>query len=387
MIKSAGPAPQPPGVRARAPRLGFGRRLMVAQALVLGAGALTTWVVASAVGPGLFRDHLARAGGGLTAEEDAHVGEAFASALLLSVAVALGVATVAALTASWYVSRRVQRSIRTVTTAATDIAAGRLETRVPATGLGSEFDTLAEGYNSLAARLETTESTRRRLLSDLAHEMRTPLATVEAHLEAVEDGVRALDASTLAVIRTSTERLRRLAEDVSAVSRAEEGRLTITRRVVAAETIARVAAAAAQDRYVAEGLTLHVAALEPVPVDVDPDRIGQVLSNLLDNALRHTPAGGTVTLRCQRSDGEVEYRVHDTGVGIPAEHLPHVFDRFYRVDTARDRGHGGSGIGLSIARALVEAHGGRITAESPGPGKGSTFSVRLPAHLAPGDAG
>jgi signal transduction histidine kinase len=117
-----------------------------------------------------------------------------------------------------------------------------------------------------------------------------------------------------------------------------------------------------------------------VPVWADPDRIGQVLTNLLDNALRHTPAGGTVTVSCRTVEDQVEYVVADSGDGIAAENLPHVFDRFYRADTARDRGHGGSGIGLSIARALVEAHRGRIAAASAGPGRGSTFTVRLPAQ-------
>ena len=217
--------PENLGIRRR--RSGFAARLMVAQALVLVAGALTTWVVASAVGPGLFREHLTRAGDTHTSAETSHIEEAFGSALLLSVAVALLASVAAALAVSWYFSRRVQRSIDTVTAAAAGIAAGQLDTRVPSPGLGAEFDTLADGYNALAAQLETVEVTRRRLLADLAHEMRTPLATVEAHLEAVEDGVRDLDATTLAVIRSSTGRLRRLAEDISAVSRAEEGKLQI----------------------------------------------------------------------------------------------------------------------------------------------------------------
>ena len=208
--------------------------------------------------------------------------------------------------------------------------------------------------------------------------MRTPLATVEAHLEAVEDGVRDLDATTLAVIRSSTGRLRRLAEDISAVSRAEEGKLQIHRRDVDAAAVARTALAAARDRYAGKGVGLREA-LEQVPLWADPERIGQVLTNLLDNALRHTPAGGTVSLSCRAVDHQVEYAVADSGDGIAAEHLPHVFDRFYRADTARDREHGGSGIGLSIARALVEAHGGRITVDSAGPGHGSAFIVRLPA--------
>lgn len=378
--------PQPGNIRGGAGRRGFTARLMVAQALVIIASAVTTWVVASAVGPGLFREHMARAGDTHTDAETAHIEEAFGSALLLSVGVALLGAVAAALAVSWYLSRRVERSIATVTAAAAGIAAGRLDTRVPSPGLGAEFDTLAETYNALATRLESVEGARRRLLADLAHEMRTPLATIEAHLEAVEDGVRTLDAPTLAVIRSSTARLRRLAEDVSAVSRAEEGKLEIQRRSVDAASIATTAVSAAHDRYAARGVELRAAPLDRVPVWADPDRIGQVLTNLLDNALRHTPPGGTVTVSCRRLGHHVQYAVTDTGEGIATEHLPQLFDRFYRVDTARDRNRGGSGIGLSIARALVEAHGGEVTASSPGPGGGSTFLVRLPTLPATGVA-
>jgi signal transduction histidine kinase len=353
--------------------------MILAQALVLGAGALTTWVVASAVGPGLFHDHLARAGDIHTAAETRHIEEAFGSALLVSVTVALLTSVAAALVVSWYFSRRVQRSINIVTGAAAEIAAGRFGTRVPPPGLGHEFDTLAEDYNALAARLEVVETTRRRMLADLAHEMRTPLATIDAHLEAVEDGVRDLDPPTMAVLRSSTGRLRRLAEDVTAVSRAEEGNLELTPRRLDLTGLVRSVADAAWDRFTAKNVQLRLEAPGAAIACVDPDRVGQVLTNLLDNALRHTPPRGSVTLSCLREGASVVLRVSDTGDGIPAEHLPHLFDRFYRVDTARDRGHGGSGIGLAIVKAIVEAHGGTVAASSPGPGRGATFTVRLPA--------
>lgn len=358
----------------------FAARLLVAQGLVLVAGALTTWLVASVVGPNIFSDHLQQAGVAHTAEETRHVEEAFASALLISIALALVASVLAALAVSWYFSRRVQRSIGNVADAASQIAAGRYDARVPDPGLGGEFATLALTYNRLAERLEATESTRRSMLADLAHEMRTPLATIDAHLEAVEDGIRGLDADTLGVIRDSTGRLRRLAEDMAAVSRAEEEGLDITLRPMAAADIAAAAAEIARDRYAAKGVHLNTELADAGEVRVDADRIGQALGNLLDNALRHTPAGGTVTLACRRVDRWVEYRVADTGDGVAADHLPHLFDRFYRADTARDRDHGGSGIGLAIAKALVEAHGGGISVTSPGPGHGTTFTLRLPDH-------
>lgn len=374
MSVSVGPNSSSPGGHGAR----FGARLLAAQALVLLAGALTTWLVASAVGPSIFHEHLLKAGVTHTASETRHVEEAFGSALLLSIAIALLGAMGAALAVSWYFSRQVQRSIANVADAASQIAAGRYDARVTDPRLGAEFTTLAMTYNTLASRLGATESTRRRMLADLAHEMRTPLATVDAHLEALEDGVRKLDGDTLAVIRGSTQRLRRLAEDIRAVSRAEEGRLDVSLQAVDAAALADSAVEAARDRFNAKGVELTAALIPVGRVYVDADRMGQVLGNLLDNALRHTPAGGTVTVTCRRVEGWIEYAVTDTGEGIAAEHLPYVFDRFYRADSARDRTHGGSGIGLSIAKALAEAHGGGILAASAGPGQGARFTIRLP---------
>jgi len=360
-------------------RSGLAVRLLIAQALVLVAGALTTWIVASLVGPSIFHDHLDQAGIQHTATETRHIEEAFSSALLISIALALLAAMAAALTVTWYFTHRVQRSISSVAVAATGIAAGRYRARVPDPGLGSEFATLADTYNRLAERLEATEATRRRMLADLAHEMRTPLATIDAHLEGIEDGVRKPDATTFEVIRNSTSRLRRLAEDIRAVSNAEEGRLQIDPQAVDASTVAGTAVRNAEPRFQANQVNLELMVETHRQVLADPDRVGQVLSNLLDNGLRHTPQHGTVTVRCGDDGAWVVFTVSDNGEGIAREHLDHVFDRFYRVDSARDRARGGSGIGLSIARALVEAHGGQISAASGGPGDGATFTVRLRA--------
>ncbi len=360
-------------------RSSFGARLLGAQALVLLAGAMTTWVVAAIVGPTIFRDHLHRAGVAHTTSESGHVETAFTSSLAISISIALVTATVTALAVTWYVSRRVQRSVAQVATAAEHVAAGQYDARVNDPGLGREFAILAATSNTLAERLEATETTRRRMLADLAHEMRTPLATVDAHLEAIEDGMRTLDDDTLGVIRLSTQRLRRLAEDIASVSGAEEGTLDIAREPIAACDLARAAVQTSDDRFAAAGITLDTDLETDARVLVDPDRIGQVLTNLLDNALRHTPAGGAVRMACATRGPWVEYVVTDTGDGIAPEHLGHVFDRFYRSDAARARAHGGSGIGLSIAKALVEAHGGEITASSSGPGLGAEFTIRLRA--------
>lgn len=366
--------------RSTGQRGSLAARLLGAQALVLLAGAATTWVVASMVAPGTFHTHLQHAGVGHTAAEAIHVERAFNDSLLIALGVALVTSVLMALGVTAYFTRRVQRSTAAVAESAVDIASGQYRARVPSPGLGSEFDLLATTINELAERLGDIETTRRRILADLAHEMRTPLASIEAHLEAVEDGVRELDEATLAVLHSDTRRLQRLAEDISAVSQAEEGRLESRPVPTMAGTLLESAAAAARDAFDAKGVELLVDADTVAgPVLVDPQRMAQVLGNLLDNALRHTPPGGTVKLTAGQPERRwVELKVGDTGEGIDPAHLPHVFERFYRADAARARSRGGSGIGLTISRALVEAHGGRLSASSGGLGAGATFTVRLP---------
>lgn len=360
-------------------RPGFAARLLLAQALVLVAMSLTAWLVASGVGPGIFRDHLERGGVTHTPAESEHVEQAFADSLLLALLAALLIAILLALAVTLFLSRRVQVSIARVVASATEVAEGDYSSRIPRPGLGSEFDQLAGTFNALAERLDAVETTRRRMLADLAHEMRTPLATLDAHLEALQDGVRQLDTSTLAVLQGSTHRLERLAQDIGAVSRAQERDLEIRVEAAPLRHLVEVAHHAINGRYQEEGVTLHADVPGEIHVLADPTRLGQVLGNLLDNALRHTPPGGTVTTTCRAHDGWVEIEVTDTGEGIEAEHLGHVFDRFYRADPARSRSRGGSGIGLTISQALVEAQGGHIMARSVGPGRGASFVVRLPA--------
>jgi len=345
-------------------------------------------VVATAVGPGIFRSHVRMAAAAHSAAESEHVNDAFATALVISLVVALLTSAILALGVTWYFTRRTQRSIAQVTTAATEIAHGNYGLRIPAPSLGREFDTLAETFNELAHRLDSVETIRRRMLGDLAHEMRTPLATLDAHLEALEDGVRELDGPTLEVLHASSHRLGRLAEDITAVSLAQEGAIEIRTVAISPRQLTAAAVGAAGDRYASKGVTLTEKVTTEVQVNVDPERMAQILGNLLDNALRHTPAGGHVQLAARAVGNEVAFIVTDTGEGIAAEHLPLLFYRFYRVDTARSRDRGGSGvgggsgIGLTVTQALVQAHGGHISAESGGPGHGTTFTITLPAATA-----
>ena len=359
---------------------GLAGRLLVAQTLVLVAGTLTAWLIAANVGPTLFHNHLTRANVGATSAQIAHTEMAYRSANAISLSLALLAALVAALAVSVYQTRRIGRSVATIADAASDVAGGHYDIRVPGPGLGAEFDALASAFNQMADRLGSVERTRLRLLADLGHEMRTPVATLEAYLEALEDGVATLDAGTAELLRSQTRRPARLSKDIAAVSRTEEGQIRLDTRMVHPESVIAAAVDLVAETYETKGVRL-VTDIAPVlpELSLDPERMGQVLGNLLDNALRHTPAGATVTISAAtRTEGGVALTVADTGEGIPPEHLARVFERFYRVDAARDRAHGGSGIGLAIANALVEAHGGQLTATSPGTGQGSTFRVLLP---------
>jgi two-component system sensor histidine kinase BaeS len=360
---------------------GLAARLLTAQALIVVVAAVTLWVVASAVGPAIFHNHLHRANVQVTAETNRHIEEAFRSASAISIGVATLASLVAAIAVSVYVTRRIAEPVSRLAAAARAITAGQRPAPVATAVPSSEFADLTAAFNAMATRLDAVETTRRRLLGDLAHEMRTPVSTLDAYLQGVEDGMVDLDAATVGTLRTQTARLARLAEDITAVSRAEEHQLDLHPEPVAPGELLTAATDAAQDRFAAKRVEL-IGQIEPglARLHVDPDRIGQVLGNLLDNALRHTPAGGTVTVSAAAAANELGLAVADTGEGIRAEHLSHVFERFYRVDRARDRAHGGSGIGLAIAKAIVEAHGGTIHADSPGPGQGATFTITLPAR-------
>ncbi|MGM0386062.1 MAG: HAMP domain-containing sensor histidine kinase [Actinomycetota bacterium] len=365
---------------------GLASRLLAATTAVILVAAATAWVVTAAIGPGIFHDHLLRFG---TTDPEAllHAKEAFRYASAISLAVALVAAVATSAVVSGYLTRRVGRSLAAATQAARRVAVGDHTARVPAVGMGCDFEELAEAFNAMAADLGAIEASRTRMLGDLAHEMRTPVATLDAHLEAIQDGVRHPDPDTLTLLRTQVGRLARLAEDIALVTTTEEGRLTMRRVPVRVARIVADARNPATARYATAGvhLNLHVTgeAADAVVI-ADGDRIGQVLTNLLDNALRHTPRGGTVTLTTTVRGADVVFDIADTGTGIDPEHLPHLFERFYRVDAARDRAHGGSGVGLAIVRAIVTAHQGTVTATSPGVGRGARFTVTLP--LSPGTA-
>ncbi|WP_330473507.1 sensor histidine kinase [Terrabacter sp. C0L_2] len=358
-------------------------RLLLAQGAVVAAGIITASVVAAVMGPPIFHEHLVRAGTSATGTEMAHVEEAFRDASLISLGIALVIALLCALVVTWFVTGRLQRPLASLTKTAAEMGRGRYSARAHVADAGPELSSLADAFNTMAAQLESTEDTRRRLLSDVAHEMRTPVATLSAYLEGLDDGVAEWGPETAALFRAHTDRLARLCDDIAMVSRAEEGQLHMGMVPARVGDVLEAAARGAAASFAAKEVALHVVHGSgwDVTVRADPERLGQVLSNLLSNALRHTPAEGRVTMTTSHSRGDetVSVLVVDTGEGITAEQLPHVFERFYRGDSARTRDDRGSGIGLTIAKAIVEAHGGVISVSSDGPGSGTSFSLTLPA--------
>lgn len=286
---------------------------------------------------------------------------------------------VAALAVSLVFSRSIIAPLQAMMKASQRIANGHYDERVRVTG-SDELAQLGRRFNRMTERLEQTENMRRQLLGDVSHELRTPLTAIGGYMEGLIDGVLPATPETYEQVRHEALRLGRLVDDLQELSRVESRSFELNRRSLAlsvplATTVKRLGR---QFEEKGVALTLSVPADLP-PILADEDRLTQILTNLIGNALAYTPAGGEVTVSAQRRGAEVRVAVADSGIGIPAEHLPHIFDRFYRVDKSRSRASGGgSGIGLTIARHLVEAHGGRIQAESEGEGKGSTFTFTLP---------
>jgi signal transduction histidine kinase len=213
----------------------------------------------------------------------------------------------------------------------------------------------------------------------VAHELRTPLSVIQGSMEALMDGVLPAQPATFQDVQRQAERLKRLVDDLQELSRVEAGTTELQIQPCTLGKILSQATRLMEPEFAAKGVALQV--LPPgstLRVLADPDRVEQVLINLLGNALRYTPAGGYVSISAEAKDRELRIAVQDSGQGIAAEHLPHLFERFYRADPSRTRASGGNGIGLTIARYIVEAHGGRIWAESAGLGRGSVFTFTLP---------
>ena len=354
-------------------------KVLAAQLAVIVAGSATLALVALLLGPALFHRHIRDALGYVPPTVLHHLDEAFGESLALSLGLGIAAATATAAAIGWLVSTRIVRPVHALAGAARQISRGDYDTRVSVAG-EDELTVLGRAFNEMAGSLGSAEQRRRRLLSDVAHELRTPLATIDAYLEGLADGVVEPRPETWQLLRTETARLNRLSEDIARVSRAEEHQLDLRPKRVRPRQLLENAAHAATPSFTAKNVELHIVPGDSSPdVEVDADRIGEVLANLLENALRHTHAGGTVTLAAAPDGNAAVLTVTDNGDGLNPDELERIFERFYRTDTARSRDRGGSGIGLTISRAIVEAHGGSLRAESEGPGRGTRFVCTLPA--------
>ena len=273
----------------------------------------------------------------------------------------------------------ITRPLRRLTDAARRIASGDFSQRVAVTS-PSEAAELASSFNRMAETLERDQETRRRLLADIVHELRTPLSVIQGTAQGFLDGVIAADAAHAGIIRDEASLLNKLITDLRDIALAESGELRLEKRPANLAALARQAARTVQPRATEKGVELEVVAPDGLPLAlVDSDRTLQIVGNLLENALRHTPAGGRVTMGLSGpQDGLLALQVADTGEGIPPDHLPHVFERFYRADPARPAG--GTGLGLAIVKQLTEAQGGSVRVESSS-GRGSVFTVTFPASL------
>jgi len=293
--------------------------------------------------------------------------------LLLAAAAAAGVTAV--LLAA-YMARRLSSPIGRVVDAAGQIAKGSYSGRVSEKSSTREIITLTGAINALAESLDKQERLRKRLTADVAHELRTPLANLQGQLEAMIDGIWQPDAKRLQSCHEETLRLARITGDLETLSRYESDGIALHReRFDVSELIAQVLDSF-ESTFIKKHITL-AADNRPVILEADGDKLGQVLINLLSNALKFTPDGGEVAVTAEESDDRVKIIVKDTGIGIAAEDQPLIFERFYRADKSRSRSTGGSGIGLAIVRSIVEAHGGTVGVRSR-PGRGSEFIVLLP---------
>jgi len=284
----------------------------------------------------------------------------------------------AAIILTFFLSRRILAPVESLSRAARDLARGDFSRRVPVNSR-DEVGELARTFNTMAEELASTEEMRRHLVADVAHELRTPLSNIMGYLEAIRDGVLKPESPTLSSMNEEVLLLTRLIEDLQELAQAESGQLNLHLLPCDMSDIAQKAVTALQPKAEAAGITMGVEAPYDAPVLADRERVGQVLRNLLVNATNYTPSGGRVTVKVVPRRGDMEVTVQDTGIGIPEEGLPHVFERFYRVDKSRSRATGGVGLGLTIARRLVEAHGGRISVTSLS-GRGTTFSFTIPVR-------
>jgi signal transduction histidine kinase len=370
----------------------LGAKILLSNIVIIGIGVIVLLIATEISVPAAFQRHMGQMdsstmqGMGQGMGNGQGIGQGgmnsffqnYRASVTESLAIAATASVFAALLVSLFISRRIVAPLQTLSIASQHIADGQYDKRVGITG-SDELAQLAANFNQMASQLEEVENKRRQLIGDVTHELRTPLTSITGYMEGLVDGVLPATAETFDQIHREASRLSRLVDDLQELSRVEANAFSLDIHPMDLSTLVQTILKRLSPQAMTKCITLH----SSLPADLrqilaDEDRITQVLTNLTANALQYTPEEGTVTISAIQKNDEVHVSVKDTGIGIPPEHLQKLFTRFYRVDKSRSRNAGGgSGIGLTIAKHLVEAHGGRIWVESDGDGKGSTFSFSL----------
>jgi two-component system, OmpR family, sensor histidine kinase BaeS len=350
---------------------GIATRIAVAALISAGVGLLILAVGITVVGAEIFRQLMVEAG--VSAD---HAQAMYDESVTTVVLAAVVVAAVASIALAIVMARMLARPLAEVGAAARRIAAGDYAARVPREG-PDELTSLADSFNQMAASLEQQEAMRRDFIANATHELRTPLTNLQGYLEALRDGVITADRATYESLWDEAERLVRLSHSLDALAEGDAATAPPRLEEIDLSAAIRAALDLAQPIIERAALQLVVDIPERLPARANPDALAQVLGNLISNAARYTPAGGTVTVRAERRASDLLVSIANTGDGIPRADLERVFERFYRVEKSRDRARGGAGIGLAIVKQLVEAGGGQVGAESRG---GQTrFWFSLPA--------
>ncbi|HEX5808860.1 MAG TPA: HAMP domain-containing sensor histidine kinase [Anaerolineales bacterium] len=367
----------------------LGAKLLLSYLAIILVGVVVLILASQVILPATFNRHMAGTGmmNGMMGGQGAggrngmpqlytEFRASFNEALLYA---ALAAAVVAVLL-GLYLSRSVIAPVQAMSLATQRIADGRYDERVQVRG-EDELARLALRFNQMAEKLSEVEAMRRRLIGDVSHELRTPLTAIKGSMEGLMDGLLPATPETFQQIHSEADRINHLVDDLQELSRVEARAHPLDLRPVDISSVVQTVTKRLAPQAETKRIVLDADLAPDLPrLLADEDRLVQVLTNLTGNALQYTPENGRVIISVRQSQPDIQVSVRDTGTGIPPEHLPHIFDRFYRVDASRSRrAGGGSGIGLTIARALVEAHGGRIWAESAGEGQGSVFHFTIPA--------
>lgn len=372
----------------------LGWKIFISYLVVILIGAIVLATAAEFVIPRSFDRHLAAMGSMMVdmmgssmmgMDLNADLFTNFRTAVNEALTIAALAAVISAIVVSIFVSRQVVTPVQEMMVASRYIAAGHYDERVNVPGNLSkddldELSQLALSFNQMAEKLEKVESMRRQLIGDVSHELRTPLTAIKGSMEGLMDGVLPENDETYMGIYREADRLQRLVNDLQELSRVEAGAYELDLHPLDVLVVISAVVKRLELQFKEKGVLLEVDVPDDLPsIQADEDRIGQVLLNLVGNALQFTPSGGSVVVSAAQRNKEIKISVSDTGIGISPEDIENIFTRFYRVDKSRSRAGGGSGIGLTISKYLVEAHGGRIWVESAGLDRGSTFTFSLPS--------